>query len=66
MGSIGTVQFIRTGAGTWTKPDDTYWASIAGREGGGPQRDVVPGGMKQVDDGRAYRFGGDWSKQLLE
>ncbi len=28
--------------------------------------DIVPGGMKEVDDGRAYRFGGDWSKQLLE
>ncbi|MEU9131643.1 hypothetical protein AB0D08_26630 [Kitasatospora sp. NPDC048540] len=27
-------------------------------------RSVVPGGMKQVGDGRAYRFGGDWSKQL--
>ncbi|MGW2255789.1 hypothetical protein ACWCXH_37430 [Kitasatospora sp. NPDC001660] len=29
-------------------------------------RDVVPGGMKQVGDGRAYRFRGDWSKRLLE
>ncbi|MFJ3219543.1 hypothetical protein ACIPLC_26925 [Kitasatospora sp. NPDC086801] len=28
--------------------------------------DVVPGGTKQVGDGRAYRFGGDWSKRLLE
>ncbi|MFF3069698.1 hypothetical protein [Kitasatospora sp. NPDC057936] len=37
MGSIGTVQVIHTGAGTWMKPDDTYWASIAGKEGGGPQ-----------------------------
>ncbi|MFJ6770556.1 hypothetical protein ACIQOV_06205 [Kitasatospora sp. NPDC091257] len=25
--------------------------------------DVVPGGMKQVGDGRAYRFRGDWSNQ---
>ncbi|GLW68180.1 hypothetical protein Kpho02_04790 [Kitasatospora phosalacinea] len=27
-------------------------------------RDVVPGGMKQVTEGRAYHFRGDWSKQL--
>ncbi|MFD5559453.1 hypothetical protein [Kitasatospora griseola] len=26
--------------------------------------DVVPGGMKEVGDGRAYRVRGDWSKQL--
>ncbi|MFF2079271.1 hypothetical protein ACFVXG_31520 [Kitasatospora sp. NPDC058162] len=26
--------------------------------------DVVPGGMKQVGDGRSYRFRGDWLKQL--
>ncbi|MEU8512955.1 hypothetical protein AB0C76_15420 [Kitasatospora sp. NPDC048722] len=26
--------------------------------------DVVPGGMQQVGDGRAYRTRGDWSKQL--
>lgn len=25
--------------------------------------DVVPGGMKQVGDGRAHRFRGDWSNQ---
>ncbi|MFH8385871.1 hypothetical protein ACH4E7_33955 [Kitasatospora sp. NPDC018058] len=28
--------------------------------------DVVPGGMKQVGDGRAYRPRGDWSKNLRE
>ncbi|GAA1103804.1 hypothetical protein GCM10009663_52730 [Kitasatospora arboriphila] len=26
--------------------------------------DVVPDGLKQVGDGRAYRFKGDWSKRL--
>ncbi|MFI1519425.1 hypothetical protein [Kitasatospora cineracea] len=29
-------------------------------------RDVVPGGMKEVGDGRAYRSRGDWSKQLWQ
>ncbi|MCC9312220.1 hypothetical protein LN042_35045 [Kitasatospora sp. RB6PN24] len=28
--------------------------------------DVVPGGLKQVGEGRAYRFGGDWAKQLSQ
>ncbi len=28
--------------------------------------DVVPGGTKQVGDGRAYRLRGDWSKNLPE
>jgi hypothetical protein len=28
--------------------------------------DVVPGGLKQAGDGRAYRFRGDWSKNLRQ